>query len=256
MNRTIKIGRSLRTMNKIAVSKPREQCGTCPIKHRALCSYCEVDELAVLDQIKTYKTYPAGTQIVGAGEPITRIGSVVTGVVALYQTMEDGRRQMVGLLLPSDYVGRPGRELSQYDVEASTDVTLCQFSKAQFEDMIERMPSIGKRLLDMTLDELDAAREWMLLLGRKSAKEKIASFLSLLLKRELGLQPEGAPPVLSFELPLTRDAMADYLGLTIETVSRQMTALRKTHVIKLEGNRHVIVPEPSRLYAAAGLDTF
>jgi len=91
--------------------------------------------------------------------------------------MEDGRRQMVGLLLPSDFVGRPGRQTAPFDVVAATEVVLCRFQKTPFESLLTTTPSVGARLLEMTLDELDSAREWMLLLGRKTAREKIASVL-------------------------------------------------------------------------------
>ena len=87
----------------------------------------------------------------------------------------------------------------------------------------------------MTLDELDAAREWMLLLGRKTAREKIASLLAIIARRDAALQPAAEPGVLVFDLPLTREQMADYLGLTLETVSRQMSALKKDGVISLRG---------------------
>ena len=81
-------------------------------------------------------------------------------------------------------------------------------------------PKISQRLLEMTLDELDAAREWMLLLGRKTAREKIASLLAIIARRDVSLNPRSAGPIV-FDLPLTREEMADYLGLTLETVSRQ-----------------------------------
>ena len=107
----------------------------------------------------------------------------------------------------------------------------------------------------MTLDELDAAREWMLVLGRKTAREKIASLLSIIARRDATLQLKGAEGPLVFDLPLTREAMADYLGLTLETVSRQMSALRRDGVIELQGKRHVTIPDFGRLMEEAGDDS-
>ena len=183
------------------------------------------------------------------------VGSVVSGIATLTQTMEDGRTQMVGLLLPSDFVGRPGREGSAYDVVATTDVVMCCFRKKPFEDLMTRTPHIAHRLLEMTLDELDAAREWMLVLGRKTAREKIASLLSIIARRDASLSVDAASGAVSFDLKLTREAMADYLGLTLETVSRQISALRKSGVIELEGKRHVTVPDMRRLIEEAGDDS-
>jgi CRP/FNR family transcriptional regulator len=176
-------------------------------------------------------------------------------VASLTQAMEDGRTQMVGLLLPSDFVGRPGRDSAAYDVVATTDLVMCCFRKKPFEDMMVRTPHIAQRLLEMTLDELDAAREWMLVLGRKTAREKIASLLSIIARRDATLNLAGVEGPLEFDLPLTREAMADYLGLTLETVSRQVNALKRDGVIDLVGKRHVIVPDFDRLSEEAGDDS-
>jgi CRP/FNR family transcriptional regulator len=169
--------------------------------------------------------------------------------------MEDGRRQMVGLLLPSDFVGRPGRATAAFDVTATTDVVMCCFRKKPFEEMMSTTPHIAQRLLEMTLDELDAAREWMLLLGRKTAREKIASLISIIARRDAALHLRKKPGPLAVDLPLTREEMADYLGLTLETVSRQISALKKDGVITLEGNRHVSIPDLDRLLEEAGDDS-
>jgi CRP/FNR family transcriptional regulator len=162
---------------------------------------------------------------------------------------------MVGLLLPSDFVGRPGRATAAFDVTATTDLVMCCFRKKSFEDMMLATPHIGQRLLEMTLDELDAAREWMLLLGRKTAREKIASLIAIISRRDLGLRPRAGGGPLVFDLPLTREEMADYLGLTLETVSRQVSALKRDGVIVLEGNRNVTIPDFNRLLEEAGDDT-
>ncbi|MFA3919576.1 transcriptional regulator FnrL [Ruegeria hyattellae] len=229
-------------------------CGECPIRYRAVCSKCDADELTELETIKYYRSYEAGQTILWAGDQMGFVGSVVSGVATLTQTMEDGRTQMVGLLLPSDFVGRPGRDSAAYNVVATSDVVMCCFRKSPFEDMMARTPHIAHRLLQMTLDELDAAREWMLVLGRKTAREKIASLLSIIARRDASLSLGVAAGRVVFDLPLTREAMADYLGLTLETVSRQISALRKDGVIVLDGKRHVTVPDMDRLMDEAGDD--
>lgn len=232
-----------------------QECNGCPIRHRAVCARCETDELERLEEIKYYRKFEAGQMVIWSGDKMDFVGSVVSGIASLTQTMEDGRTQMVGLLLPSDFVGRPGRATAAYDVVATTDLVMCCFRKTPFEDMMERMPHIAQRLLEMTLDELDAAREWMLVLGRKTAREKIASLLSIIARRDASLHmKKGKEGPLSFDLPLTREAMADYLGLTLETVSRQISALKRDGVIELEGKRHVTIPDMERLMEDAGDD--
>jgi CRP/FNR family transcriptional regulator len=132
---------------------------------------------------------------------------------------------------------------------------MCCFRKKPFEEMMIATPHIGQRLLEMTLDELDAAREWMLLLGRKTAREKIASLLAIIARRDASLQLRKAKGSIVFDLPLTREEMADYLGLTLETVSRQISALRRDNVIALEGKRHVKVADFDRLLEETGDDS-
>lgn len=207
-----------------------------------------------LDEIKYYRSFEAGQTVVWAGDRMDFVASVVTGVATLTQTMEDGRTQMVGLLLPSDFVGRPGRETAPYNVTATTDLMMCCFRKKPFENLIGTTPHVAQRLLEMTLDELDAAREWMLLLGRKTAREKIASLLSIIARRDASLNLRPTRGKMAFELPLTREAMADYLGLTLETVSRQMSALKRDGIVELEGKRRIVIPDFDRLSEEAGDD--
>ena len=230
-------------------------CGDCPIRHRAVCARCETSELERLDRIKYYRSFQAGQTVIWSGDHMDFVGSVVTGIATLTQTMEDGRTQMVGLLLPSDFVGRPGRDSAAYNVVAITDMVMCCFRKKPFEQMMSETPHIAQRLLEMTLDELDAAREWMLVLGRKTAREKIASLMAIIARRNATLNLTGVDQQIVFDLPLTREAMADYLGLTLETVSRQISALKKDGVIRLEGKRNVTIPNFNRLLDEAGDDS-
>ena len=241
-------------MNDRPTSFKLSDCSACPIRHRAVCSHCDADELELLDSIKTYRKYAAGDVIVWAGEPMDFVASVVSGVATLTQTLEDGRRQMVGLLLASDFIGRPNRDTVTYDVTATTEVTLCCFRRKPFQKVIIDTPHVSQRLLEMTLDELDAAREWMLILGRKTAREKIASFLSILARRNSGAEGGTPGKDVQFDLPLTREAMSEYLGLTLETVSRQMSGLKRDGIIVLDGKRHIIVPDFTALLAETGDD--
>ena len=234
------------------MSKPDlhfENCSDCPIRHRAVCSRCETDELLALEKIKSYKTYAAGETIAWRGAPLDFVASVVTGVVHLSKTLEDGRTQMVGLLLPSDFIGRPGRRSVKFDITATTDVTLCRFERLQFERMLDDTPHVSERLMELALDDLDAARDWMVLLGRKTAREKIATFLELLARRS-ALDLDGTPTAI--EMPLTRDQIADFLGLTLETVSRQMNALKSDGIISFSGRKHIDITDHAALQRVSG----
>lgn len=230
----------------------RDKCSDCPIRHRAVCARCDDTELQTLEQIKDYRSFKAGEPILWRGDKLHYVASVVHGVATLNKTMEDGRIQMVGLLMPSDFIGRPRRTKISFDVVAATDVTLCCFQRKPFEQLIETMPHIAQRLAEIALDELDAARDWMLLLGRKTAREKIATFVDMLIRRQHidGLGLEGH----DLTFPLSREEIANYLGLTLETVSRQLNALKKEGILSFEGRRYFEVLDPKALQVATGDD--
>ncbi|WPY96556.1 Crp/Fnr family transcriptional regulator (plasmid) [Limimaricola variabilis] len=228
------------------------RCADCGIRHRAVCARCDESELEQLEKIKVYRRYEAGQKIAWAGDPMNFVGSVVSGIATLSQTLEDGRVQMVGLLLPSDFIGRPGRDSTPYDVTAASDVTLCCFRRGPFERLLGETPHVGERLLEMTLDELDAAREWMLVLGRKTARERIASLLVSVARREASFDLTPKNRDIRLDLPLTREAMSEYLGLTLETVSRQLNGLGREGLIELDGKRRITIPDLNRLATETG----
>lgn len=232
------------------VFNEREKCGACPIRHRAICARCEDDELARLEAIKSYATFEAGQPIIWRGDELITFSSVVEGIASLSRTMEDGRTQVVGLLLPSDFIGRPGREFVDFDVTAVTDVTLCQFRRKPFEKLVEEVPHISQRMMEMALDELNAAREWMVLLGRKTAREKIATFLEMIVRRST----VPGQVTKQYTLPLTREEIANFLGLTLETISRQLSTMRKEGLVAFEGRRHFVIKDIEALHLASGDD--
>ena len=230
--------------------RERIKCSECPIRHRAICARCDDDELARLETIKSSKTFEPGEMIGWRGDELTHFSSLVSGIASLTRTLEDGRTQMVGLLLPSDFVGRPGRSAVEFDVTAVSSVTVCRFERKPFEQIVQEVPHVSQRMLEMALDELQAAREWMVLLGRKTAREKIATFIEMVVRRSTDPQM----PAKFYALPLTREEIADFLGLTLETISRQLTKLKKDGVIEFTDRRHFRVLDLAALHAASGDD--
>lgn len=219
-------------------------CQTCGFRTKAVCSALTDEELLDLERISHNKTFEPGAVVTMEGDQTDYFANILSGVVKLTKTMADGRQQIVGLLFPTDFMGRAFVTEAPYRAEAATKLEMCAFPHSSFETLLKRYPKLEHRLLQSTLTELDTAREWMLLLGRKTAEEKVASFLYLLAKRaELASGCQTADAPLRFQLPLTRTDMADYLGLTIETVSRQISKLRKQGVIHLVDNRTVEVED-------------
>lgn len=231
------------------------RCDHCAVRHQAVCGAMDDAQVRRLAQIAHRKKLPQGQTIISDEEPVDFFANVISGAVKLTKTLPDGRQQIVGLLFSPDFLGRAYSRNNPYTAEAATDVEICCFPHAAFERLAAEYPGLQQRLFQHTLDELDAARDWMLLLGRKTAEEKVASFLYMLARRSLvvgcGQQSNGGG-VAQFELPLTRADMADYLGLTIETVSRQLTRLKTSNVIRLNSNRLIQVGDVSRLARVAG----
>jgi len=211
--------------------------------------------LEKLDALKTYKTFQAGQTIVHAGDRVEFVGSVMRGVAALSKNLIDGRRQIVGLLLPSDFIGSLNQKISPFDVEAISEVTICQFPKSRFEALVLSSPELKRGLLEVALDELDTAREWMLLLGRKTAREKISSLLVILAHHDAAQYGHNPADGLFFPVLLPRADMADYLGLSFETVSRQISALKNDGIIVLDDLQHIRVPDFAMLLNEAGDDS-
>lgn len=229
-----------------------ELCRSCEARHGGICGALSTDQLVRLNKHSAQRTIELGHEIVGDEQEVTHYAAILAGVVKLAKTMADGRQQIVGLQFAPDFLGRPFRSASHVAAEAASEVRLCMFPRIVIEAMVREQPELEHRLLQQTLKELDEAREWMLTLGRKTATEKVASFLYLIARN---IDPEAevdAGGTVTFDMPLTRADIADFLGLTIETVSRQLTRLRKAGVIAIENNRHVTVPSLKRLQRMAG----
>ena len=160
-----------------------------------------------------------GVELVGDAETIERYSNVLSGVVKLTKTLSDGRQQIVGLQFAPDFLGRPFKVESAINAEAATPVGLCSFPKAAVERMMKASPELEHRLL---------------------------------IARHIDPTASQDSDTAVFDLPLTRADIGDFLGLTIETVSRQITKLRTDGVITVENNRHVTVHSLDRLERRAG----
>ena len=237
-----------------ALSDVLQRCEHCAVRHQSVCGAMDEVQIKKLARISHRKMVSAGQTIISDEEPVDFFANIVSGAVKLTKTLPDGRQQIVGLLFAPDFLGRAYSKNNPYSAEAATDSEICTFPNAAFERLVGEYPGLQQRLFQHTLDELDAARDWMLLLGRKTAEEKVASFLLMLAKRSMktGCEFKNTAEMAGFELPLTRAGMADYLGLTIETVSRQLTRLKTSNVIRLSTNRQIMVPDINRLAQAAG----
>ena len=225
-------------------------CRSCEARHGGVCGTLTAVQLLELSKHSTRRKIEAGSELVGQGERVNAYSNILKGVVKLSKMMADGRQQIVGLQFAPDFLGRPFMDESTLTAEAAVDTEICAFPRNIIDRMVAETPELEHRLHNQALKELDEARDWMLTLGRKTAQEKVASFLYMI---ATNVDPESIDNS-TFELPLSRADIADFLGLTIETVSRQMTKLRKESIIHVENNRNVSVPDMDRLCRAAGID--
>ena len=221
----------------------RNACELCEIREMTFCSSLKDNEISRLRGLIQHCRYDCHQTIFREAEPAEYVFNVASGTVKLYKLMADGRRQITGFLLPGDFLGLALNATYTYTSEAVQEVTACRFPRKRLESLFDEFPQLEKRMLGMAVDELAAAQDQMLLLGRKTAREKVASFLLMLSRRQTDRDMAANPT----KVPMSRADIADYLGLTIETVSRTLTQLKKDDVISLPDNSHVHVTDLDRL---------
>lgn len=179
--------------------------------------------MRALHAIGRRRTLPAGQVLSWAGDPNGVCATLVGGVLKVSRQDADARVQTVGLLFPGDFVGELFVDTAGETVTALAEADLCLYSRRPLERVLAEHPVAERLMLRRALATLAEARRWMLMLGRRHANERVAAFL-LDMSRRVG----GSPAPDCFALPMSRAAIGEVLGLTIETVSRQMTALRTT----------------------------
>lgn len=227
-------------------------CSTCVVRNRAICASLTNDELAVLGKMGRRQRVKAGHTLLWEGDDAPVVANVLEGVLKLVVAASDGREQIVGVVFPSDFIGRPFGKASPYTVTAMTDAEVCIFNRNSFDNFASQHPDLQQKLLRRTLDELDRARHWMMLLGRKSATQKVASFLLEMSERISGQGCDTSNAQDAFALPFGRQQIADILGLTIETTSRQLTQMRGTGVLGLPSRREIVINDRAAMEDMAG----
>ncbi len=187
-------------------------------------------------------TVDAGKTVVIEGDPIDHYFRIVSGSLRCFKAVVDGRRQIIDFLGPNDGFGLTGLADYAYSVEAITDVIMIRYPRQRLEAAIKDEPDLGRQLFRLACSELDQAQRQMLLLGRKSAEERLASFLLDLAERQRNV---------SLQLAMSRQDIADHLGLTIETVSRIFTRFKRAGLIDLPDRHAVILTDRHQLEAMA-----
>ena len=208
-----------------------------------ICQGLQVELQHRLDDISSVQDDRAQEYIFMEGDPSANVFEVLEGVVLLSKLTVDGRRQVMGFVYPGQIFGLGMSELSGYTAETVTCSKLRRYSRRTLDQSMTLFPTLGRRFLDWAGSELAAAQNQMLLLGRKTAMEKLASFLLHLSERN---EEYDQDPTLLY-VPMTRTDIADYLGLTMETVSRTISKLKQLDVIQCCEQGYIKVCDRDRL---------
>lgn len=223
-------------------------CAGCGARAFSVCGHLDDADLERLNALAEKTSFQTGASLIREGDPAASLFNVTSGSVRVFKLLPDGRRQITGFLFAGDFLGLATGDAYAFSAEAIEPTTVCRFRKSDYRQLIRETPSLENALLDRATHELAAAQDQILLLGRKTAQERVASFL-LDLPAHDPMRPGRDGHI---HLPMTRAEIADYLGLTIETVSRVMTKLKTTNVIRLVSLTEIEVVRPQQLQAIAG----
>ena len=228
----------------LACCRAKQNCADCKVRLLSVCVALDSDELCVLETLAQSVSFEPKKTLFMQEQPADSVYNVTDGVVRLYKLLPDGRRQIVGFALPGDFLGLAMDDCYGFSADAIGTVKACRFSHKAFSNLVDEKPHLLRRLHEFATHELRLAQDQIVILGRRTAEEKIASFL-------IGLRDRWARirrgPSVTVPLSMSRQDIADFLGLAIETVSRTLSRLVHDKVI-------VIVPDGVRLLDIARIE--
>ena len=223
-------------------------CHGCAVREVAVCSVLEAGELAHFKGMGGRQTLHAGQPLFHEGDEAAQVFNVTDGALKIYKLLPDGRRQVMGFMFPGDFLGISLGDEHAFTAEAMENTHMCRFSRARFDDYVESHPGLERQLYSLAAHELAAAQAQMVLLGRKSATERLATFFIDLVDRR---ERAGKQPAAEIDLPMSRSDIADYLGLTKETVSRVLAQLKRKRLIRLVTLNRIEILDRAGLEAIA-----
>jgi len=229
-------------------------CEACEVREFGICAALADDELNVVQSYKTGdRVLAAGVELYAQGEPMRELFNLLEGWVFQYKLLEDGRRQILKILLPGDFIGfQPNLDAPMdHSAQVLTEARVCVFPRDHINALMREHPSLAIRLTQMMAREDQHVREQITSLGRRTARERVAYFLIDLFYR-LRLR-HGEAVGAKIPLPLTQEHVGDLLGLTSVHVNRTLRGLREDGLIDVK-NRTLFVLNPDGLAEVAGFD--
>jgi len=225
-----------------------ERCRECPLRSNGFCASLSPAELSRLHPHLIRKRLQPGEKIISQGVANGHYYHVVSGTAKLSAVLPNGTEQILGLRFSGDFLGQRFATESGFTAEAASEVELCKVPRTALDALADTNTHIGHMMHRQVVAELDETREWVLTIAQRDARQRVAGLLHRIARR----QPSDKTRA-RFALPLSRAEIGNYLGLTVETISRQLTALRRDGVIAIERKTDVTVTNMARLAAEAGI---
>jgi CRP/FNR family transcriptional regulator len=217
-----------------------------------LCAGVPDGELKLLSAISTHSHLKAGETLILDGDASTHVYNVVSGALMMTRLGADGRRQIMAFLLTGSFIGFSSNQLYRFNVEAISDTEVCRFERSKLEPLFEAYPEMERRFRQMAAKVIEDSLDLIFTLGRRNATERMAAFL-LHLRDQQRIDLAGDPPANhAWAIPMTRTDIADYLGLTIETVSRVLSRMKARKLLRLPTLHSFEIVNEAELIAAAG----
>ncbi|MBO9497929.1 MAG: Crp/Fnr family transcriptional regulator [Novosphingobium sp.] len=224
-------------------------CDLCPVRDSAACSALETHEREDLARVGRMRKIRKGELLFAAGDENTACATLVEGALKVSAVDEDGNERILALIHPAGFVGELFSPFAHHDVIALADSRLCVFGRGDLDAALTRHPKLARALLRRSQEDLHETRQLIALTSRRSASERVAGLLMGLADAASHSPCHAAQ---SFQLPLSRQEIADLLNLTIETVSRSLTRLEKDGLIRRKGTRGIELLDASGLAEMAG----
>ena len=219
-------------------------CASCPVRDRAACAALDDGQRGELSRLGFHRSLKRGDTLFHAGDDSDHCATLISGALKIAQVDAGGTEHILALVHPAGFVGELFAPVAHHDVIALTDSQLCVFPRRQYEEVVTRFPALGRALLRRSSEDLFESRALMALMTGRTASQRVAGFL---LAMANAASDSPCHPASSFDLPVTRGEIASLLGLTIETVSRQLTRLEKDRVIARNGARGIDFLDAARL---------
>ena len=223
--------------NKAGTKKNVIRCSVCKIRPFSFCRCLPEEDLGVFAGISSEKNYSNKDNIFLQEEESISLYNITEGNVKIYQLVSDGRIQIIGFLYPGDFFGSYKRGKYNYSAEAIGEVKTCVFKQNVLDDYLMQNMKLARELLHMTSHELTLAQDRIAVLGKLTASERLAKFLLNISDQRARIGWQNNP----VSLPMSRQDIADYLGLTLETVSREISKFKSSNLIRILNTKQIYI---------------